>query len=181
MERAPCVASGDSRATRRHSGPLPDVGRHVHRDCRSAPKPGDARVGPQRRGQDAQDGPRAGHHPAGASGIWPTQGHGAPSLPVRRPGGDGHAPFGASLERHQLLHGQRRPVQHGRQPGGGRRACAVARLVRNGVHQRRDATSVHDLRQRLQQPDGARQREGNQRLQKHQHDPRPHADVVAGV
>ena len=181
MERASCLASGDSRAARRHSGPVPDLGRHVFRDRRSAPKSGDARVGPQRRGQDAEDGPRAGHHPACASCVWSAQGQCAPDLPIRRPRVDGHAPFGTSAERHQLFHRQRRPLQHRRQPGGRRRACAVARVVRDGVHQWRDATTINDLRQRLQQPHGTRQCEGNQRLQKHQHDPRPHADVVAGV
>ena len=181
MERASHLASGDSRAARRHSGPLFDVDRHVHRGRRVAPKPSDARVRPRRRSQDAQDGPRARHHPTCASGVWSTQGQRAPGLPIRRPRSDGHAPFGTSAERHQLFHGQRWPFQHRRQPGGGRRACAVARVVCHGVHQRRDAAPVDHVCQRFQQPHGARQREGNQRLPQHQHDPRPHADVVAGV
>ena len=52
-----------------------------------------------------------------------------------------------------------------------------ATVFTNGVTPLQSTTFVNDFNN-LTAPG---QREGNQRLQKHQHDPRPHADVVAGV
>ena len=83
---------GDSRTTRRHSGPLPDVGRHVTgtvvlRQNQVMHESG--------HGEEAKTR-RMGHVPGIPSrcfGVWPTEGQCAPSLPLRRPRGNGYAPF----------------------------------------------------------------------------------------